>query len=141
MIRLDVIKGNISILSIRIRISPGNERIIIVSVDGFFKRNRNPSNKPKKTPAMVNVRSRLFRREPQKLPQHWLNQIDLIEIIMYQKTTYFSCGWLIIINSCSWWMIFIIEHCSGLIMLFAHIWTTKRLGFFVLKIEYPQEAC
>jgi hypothetical protein len=48
---------------------------------------------------------------------------------------------LIIINSCSWWMIFIIEHCSGLIMLFAHIWTTKRLGFFVLKIEYPQEAC
>ena len=50
--------------------SPGNERIIIVSVDGFFKRNRNPSNKPMKTPAMVNVRSRLFRREPQKLPQH-----------------------------------------------------------------------
>ncbi len=50
--------------------SPGNERIIIVSVDGFDKRNKNPSNKPKKTPAMVNVRSKLFRREPQQLAPH-----------------------------------------------------------------------
>ncbi len=70
MIRLDVIRGNISILSIRIRMSPGNERIIIVSEDGFDKRQRNPNNNPKKTPAIVNVRSRLFRREPQKLEQH-----------------------------------------------------------------------
>ncbi len=51
--------------------SPGNERIIIVSVDGFAKRTRKPSNKPKKTPAMVNVRSKLFRREPRKLEQHY----------------------------------------------------------------------
>jgi hypothetical protein len=34
VMRLDVIRGRISILSIRIRMSPGNERIIIVSVDG-----------------------------------------------------------------------------------------------------------
>ncbi len=50
--------------------SPGNERIIIVSVDGLDKRHRNPSNKPKKTHAMVNVRSKLLRREPQKPEQH-----------------------------------------------------------------------
>ncbi len=50
--------------------SPGNERIIIVSVDGFDKRHKNPNNKPKNTPAMVNVRSKLFRRERQKLAQH-----------------------------------------------------------------------
>ena len=70
VIRLDVINGNISILSIRIRMSPGNERIIIVSADGFVKRHRNPSNKPKKTPAMVNVSRRLFRSEPQQPPVH-----------------------------------------------------------------------
>jgi hypothetical protein len=40
-------------------------------VDGFAKRTRKPSNKPKKTPAMVNVRSKLFRREPRKLEQHY----------------------------------------------------------------------
>ncbi len=50
--------------------SPGNERIIIVSADGFDKRQRNPSNKPKNTPAMVNVRSKLLRREPQQPEQH-----------------------------------------------------------------------
>ena len=70
VMRLDVIRGNISILSIRIRMSPGNERIMIVSVDGLVKRQRNPSKRPRKTPAMVNVRRRLFRREPQKHPQH-----------------------------------------------------------------------
>ncbi len=70
MIRLDVIRGRISILSIRIRMSPGNERIIIVSVDGFDKRTRKPSKKPKNTPAMVNVKSRLSRSAPEKPEQH-----------------------------------------------------------------------
>jgi hypothetical protein len=42
------------------RMSPGNERIIIVSEDGFDKRHRKPSKKPKKTPAMVSVRSKLL---------------------------------------------------------------------------------
>ena len=64
MIRLDVIRGRISILSIRIRMSPGNERIIIVSVDGLDIRTTKPSMKPKNTPAIVNVKSRLFRSTP-----------------------------------------------------------------------------
>ncbi len=50
--------------------SPGNERIIIVSVDGCDKRITKPSKKPKNTPAMVNVKSKLFRSEPKKLEQH-----------------------------------------------------------------------
>lgn len=70
VIKLEVINGRISILSIRISMSPGKERIIMVSEDGFDKRQRNPSNRPKKTPAMVNVSRRLFRSEPQQLLQH-----------------------------------------------------------------------
>jgi len=60
VIRLDVISGRISILSIRMSRSPGNERIMIVSVDGFDMRTRKPSRNPKNTPAMVNVSKRLF---------------------------------------------------------------------------------
>lgn len=68
--RLDVISGRMSILSMRIRISPGNESIMMVSGDGFVKRHKNPSNNPRKTKAMVNARSKLLRMGPQKLEQH-----------------------------------------------------------------------
>jgi len=70
VIRLDVISGKISILSIRMRTSPGNERIIIVSAVGVLIRQRNPSINPRITPAMVNVSRRLFRSDPQKFEQH-----------------------------------------------------------------------
>ena len=70
VMRLDVISGRISIFSMRIRISPGNERIIIVSEDGSVRRIRKPSRKPRNTPAIVNVRSRLLRRESRKTEQN-----------------------------------------------------------------------
>jgi hypothetical protein len=54
----------------RIRMSPGNERIIIVSVDGCDKRITKPSIKPKNTQRMVNARSKLSRRAPKQLEQH-----------------------------------------------------------------------
>lgn len=50
--------------------SPGNDSIIIVSADGFDERHMNPSKNPKNTPAIVNVRSKLFRKGAQNDAQH-----------------------------------------------------------------------
>lgn len=68
------------------RMSPGNERIMIVSADGLDKRQRNPSKKPRKTPAIVNVSRRLFRREPQKPPRRYINQGDRLDLMDYTLT-------------------------------------------------------
>lgn len=122
VIKLEVINGRMSIFNMRISRSPGNERIIIVSVDGFDKRTVNPRIKPQSTPTIVNVRRRLSFNEPTNFEQHY-------EIQSIESRWKFTDGIrysihcrLIFIDSCSWWTTFIIEHRNSLIMFFIHNW-------------------